>query len=168
MCKTTRLYMLVLAAVIGMAGLSAHAAPVAAHTQVDVMPVVQISHDLRVTSLTTGHGYETGTALALGVVSSTVPFTSLNLKWDRSINPQASGDAREAYAVNPSTGRKIPVSFEVMSHDRMVDAGNDSVNVIFDDGSQLSSYSYSVILTHGETLFAGTYPVGVLADVTVA
>ncbi|ECY4825517.1 hypothetical protein AVB34_20635 [Salmonella enterica subsp. enterica serovar Lindern] len=51
MRKTTNLYMLVLAAVTGMAGLSAHVAPVAAHTQVDVMPVVQISHDLRVTSV---------------------------------------------------------------------------------------------------------------------
>ncbi|CAD6107044.1 hypothetical protein [Escherichia coli] len=164
MCKTMRLSVL---ALIAVARLPAYAAPVAAQAQLDVSPEIQISHEIRATLQTAGE-YQTGTPLALGVITSSVPFTSLNLKWDRSINPPGSV-AREAYAVDPATKKKIPVTFEVEHGDRMVnDEGSDSVNVIFNNGARLSEYGYSVILTRGETLSAGAYPVGILADVTVA
>ncbi|EJK1075807.1 hypothetical protein NKN81_004412 [Salmonella enterica] len=167
MCKTTRLSVLALVAVAGMTGLPAYAAPVAAQARLDVSPDIQISHEIRVLPQTAG-GHQTGTPLALGVITSTVPFTALNLKWDRSINPPGAV-AREAYAVDPTTKKKIPVTFEVEHGDRMEnDEGSDSVNVIFNNGARLTEYGYSVILTQGTTLSAGAYPVGILADVTVA
>ncbi|EAN8675984.1 hypothetical protein ET423_18390 [Salmonella enterica] len=169
MSKAIIWYGLALAMVSGFTVLPvAYASPLVAQVRMNVSPATQITHEIRVNTVTAGNGYDTGTTLAIGMINSTVPFTSLNLKWDRAINPAVSGVAREAYVVNSATGKKIPVSFEVQSHDRMVDAGNDSVNVILDGGGRLTQYSYGVVLTHGETLYAGAYPVGVLADVVIA
>ncbi|EDF5515924.1 hypothetical protein RBC57_004597 [Salmonella enterica] len=160
-------YIQTFAVMVGMTGLPVCASPVTAQTEMTVRPAVQVSHEIQVSEITSGNGFDTGTTLAIGMVSSSVPFSSLNLKWDRSINPKNSGSPREAYAVNPVSGRKIPVGFAMS--DRMdEDTGNDSVTLIFDGAKSLSDYTYAVILTHAETLYAGSYPIGVMADVVIA
>ncbi|ECE6549138.1 hypothetical protein DQ788_22260, partial [Salmonella bongori] len=147
---------------------TAQAAPVEALATIDITEAPVISHELQTTPISAG-SYDTGTALALGIINSNTGFSSVRLKWDRAVNPAVSGAAREAYVVD-TTGekeKKIQVSFEVQHGDQMTDGGDDAVNVTWTGGQKLTDYGYSVILTRPETLAAGHYKVAVLADVTI-
>lgn len=144
------------------------AAPVEALATIDITEAPEVSHELQTTPISAG-SYDTGTALALGIINSNIGFSSVRLKWDRAVNPAASSAAREAYVIDATKGqeKKIQVGFEVQHGDQMTDGGDDSVNVTWEGGQKLNDYGYSVILTRPETLAAGHYKVAVQADVTI-
>lgn len=165
--------MKILSSVVLMAGMCCAgyvlAAPVTATLNVSGGGI-SISNDLRVTrDLISGHTYSASDIVAMGIVTSNGgKFSTMMLKWDRTLNPIATTGDPSTSVLRSADGKyqaEVRVMMDKSSTDKEeMDVGNDLVRYRFAPETQAS---YQVEVLHdGETFVPGNYKLGVIADVS--
>ncbi|EAN8676426.1 hypothetical protein ET423_23300 [Salmonella enterica] len=148
------------------------AAPVQATATLRVAGSFSISNDLRsAPDLVAGHTFSASDIVALGIVTSYGgDFSTMTLKWDRSINPIAKTGDPSSSILRSTDGKKqaeVRVSMDKSSTDQEeADAINDQVRYRFAPTKQASYQIY--VLHDGEIFAPGSYKLGVIADVVAA
>ncbi|EAP4732884.1 hypothetical protein LNR78_004387 [Salmonella enterica] len=148
------------------------AAPVQAIATLSVTDSLSVSNDLRpAPDLVAGHTFSASDIVALGIVTSYGgDFSTMTLKWDRSINPIAKTGDPSSSILRSTDGRKqaeVRVNMDKSSTDQEeADAINDQMRYHFAPTKQAS---YRINVLHDGEIFApGSYKLGVIADVAAA